>query len=158
MLNLNLPKLPTTITAGQKEILMVTNADLREPANVTLACSEKFEDKLAAALEAQGYKMKRAHEINEARGHGFISSQREGCDMFAAIDPDAPVIVLLTAWQYSHHIASSLAHHRGPILLLANFDGTWPGLVGMLCLAGTMTSLGKIIHVYGQKHLMMNFL
>ncbi|MCF1958098.1 signal transduction protein [Escherichia coli] len=132
------------MTAGSKEILMVTNADLREPANVTCwPVQKKFEDKLATALEAQGYKMKRAHEINEARGHGFISSQREGCDMFAAIDPDAPVIVLLTAWQYSHHIASSLAHHRGPILLLANFDGTWPGLVGMLCLAGTMTSLGK---------------
>ena len=28
-------------------------------------------------------------------------------------------------------------------MLLANFDGTWPGLVGMLCLAGTLTSLGK---------------
>ena len=54
MLNLNLPKLPTTITAGQKEILMVTNADLREPANVTCwPVQKKFEDKLAAALEAQ---------------------------------------------------------------------------------------------------------
>ena len=27
--------------------------------------------------------------------------------------PDAPVIVLLTAWQYSHHLAPSLAKHRG---------------------------------------------
>jgi len=53
------------------------------------------------------------------------------------------VIVLLTAWQYSHHLAPSLAQHRGPVLLLANFDGTWPGLVGMLCMAGTLTSLGK---------------
>jgi hypothetical protein len=33
--------------------------------------------------------------------------------------------------------------HRGPILLLANFDGTWPGLVGMLNMAGTLTSLGR---------------
>ena len=76
-------------------------------------------------------------------GHGFISSQREGSDLFATIDPDAPVIVLLTAWQYSHHLAASLVQHRGPILLLANFDGTWPGLVGMLCMAGTLTSLGS---------------
>ena len=57
-----------------------------------LACAEKFEDKLAAALKAQGYTMKRAHKIDGARGHGFISSQREGCDMFAAIDPDAPLL------------------------------------------------------------------
>nr|WP_314264016.1 signal transduction protein [uncultured Moellerella sp.] len=144
MLNLTLPELPSVISAGDKEILMITNADLREPANLTCwPIQQKFEQKLAEALQAQGYQMKRAHAINEARGHGFISSQREGSDMFAAIDPDSPIIVLLTAWQYSHHIAPSLVHHRGPILLLANFDGTWPGLVGMLCLAGTMTSLGK---------------
>ncbi len=144
MLNLTLPKLPNVISAGHKEILMITNADLREPANLTCwPVQQKFEQKLAEALQAQGYQMKRAQAINEARGHGFISSQREGSDMFAAIDPDSPIIVLLTAWQYSHHIAPSLVHHRGPILLLANFDGTWPGLVGMLCLAGTMTSLGK---------------
>lgn len=144
MLKLTLPKLPNVISAGHKEILMITNADLREPANLTCwPVQQKFEQKLAEALQVQGYQMKRAHAINEVRGHGFISSQREGSDMFAAIDPDSPIIVLLTAWQYSHHIAPSLVHHRGPILLLANFDGTWPGLVGMLCLAGTMTSLGK---------------
>ena len=84
-------------------------------------------------------------------GHGFISSQREGSDLFATIDPDAPVIVLLTAWQYSHHLAASLVHHRGPILLLANFDGTWPGLVGMLYMAGTLTSLGCIALAFGRR-------
>ncbi len=86
--------------------------------------------------------MKRAHEYDAARGHGFISSQKEGSELFAKIDPEAPLIVLLTAWQYSHHIAPSLAKHKGPVLLLANFDGTWPGLVGMLCMAGSLTSLG----------------
>jgi len=144
MLQANLPELPVKYHAAENEILLVANADLREPANVTCwPVQKQFEDKLAVALEKLGYKIKRAHDINESRGHGFISSQREGSDIFSEIDPDAPVIVLLTAWQYSHHIAPSLSHHRGPILLLANFDGTWPGLVGMLCMAGTMTSLGK---------------
>ncbi len=123
---------------------MVTNADLREPANVTCWPTQKsFEQRLEAALEKLGYRMRRAHPVNESRGHGFISSQKEGSDLFATLDPDAPVIVLLTAWQYSHHIAPSLVHHRGPILLLANFDGTWPGLVGMLCMAGCLTSLER---------------
>ena len=90
-----------------------------------------------------GIEAKRAHLYKGDKGHGFISSQREGSDLFATIDPDSPVIVLLTAWQYSHHLAPSLAKHRGPVLLLANFDGTWPGLVGMLCMAGTLNSLGK---------------
>ena len=144
MLQVNLPELPVKYHATENEILLVANADLREPANVTCwPVQKQFEDKLAVALEKLGYNMKRAHDIDESRGHGFISSQREGSDIFSEIDPDTPVIVLLTAWQYSHHIAPSLSHHRGPILLLANFDGTWPGLVGMLCMAGTMTSLGK---------------
>lgn len=142
MLNLTLPANPEMIKAGTGEVLMVTNADLREPANITCWPTQKlFEERLADALETLGYKLRRAHPVNSERGHGFISSQKEGSDLFAGIDPDAPIIVLLTAWQYSHHIAPSLVHHRGPILLLANFDGTWPGLVGMLCMAGCLTSL-----------------
>jgi hypothetical protein len=145
MLSLQLAQAEPQISVGRNEVLLVTNADLRESANV--ACwpvQEKFEHKLHDVLgEEFGVTLRRAHPVKADKGHGFISSQREGSDLFARIDPDAPVIVLLTAWQYSHHLAASLLHHRGKILLLANFDGTWPGLVGMLCLAGTLTSLGK---------------
>ncbi len=145
MLTLNLPQPRPMIQAGEKEVLLVTNADLRESANVECwPVQNKFEDKLQKALAGRfGVSAKRAHLFKTEKRHGFISSQREGSDLFASIDPDAPVIVLLTAWQYSHHLAPSLAKHRGPVLLLANFDGTWPGLVGMLCMAGTLTSLGK---------------
>lgn len=145
MLTLNLPPFKPMIKAGDKEVLLVTNADLRESANVECwPVQSKFEGKLEQALASRfGYKLKRAHGYKNDQRHGFISSQREGSDLFASIDPDAPVIVLLTAWQYSHHLAPSLAKHRGPVLLLANFDGTWPGLVGMLCMAGTLTGLGK---------------
>ncbi|MCM5553823.1 signal transduction protein [Pleomorphomonas sp. NRK KF1] len=141
-------KLPATldqITPAKNEVLFVTNADLRESANVECWPVEaKYEALLEKALADHfGKTLKRAHPIKADKGHGFIASQREGSDVFAAIDPDAPVIVLLTAWQYSHHIAPSLATHRGPVLLLANFDGTWPGLVGMLCMAGSLTALGR---------------
>ncbi len=145
MLTLKLPSSRPLLTTADKEVLLVTNADLRESANVECwPVQSKFEVKLEQALASRfGYKLKRAHAYKNDKGHGFISSQREGSDLFAGIDPDAPVIVLLTAWQYSHHLAPSLARHRGPVLLLANFDGTWPGLVGMLCMAGTLTGLGK---------------
>ena len=145
MLTLTLPAAKPLIKAGDKEVLLVTNADLRESANVECwPVQNKFESKLDQALSSRfGIKTKRAHLYKGDKGHGFISSQREGSDLFATIDPEAPVIVLLTAWQYSHHLAPSLAKHKGPVLLLANFDGTWPGLVGMLCMAGTLTSLGK---------------
>ena len=145
MLTLTLPPAKPLIKAADKEILLVTNADLRESANIGCwPVQNAFEAKLGEALQSRfGVAAKRAHLYKGDKGHGFISSQREGSDLFATLDPEAPVIVLLTAWQYSHHLAPSLAKHRGPVLLLANFDGTWPGLVGMLCMAGTLTSLGK---------------
>jgi hypothetical protein len=144
MLKLALPATRSVTAPAADEVLFVSNADLRESANV--ACwpvEAKYEALLEKALASLGKKAKRAHPIKADKGHGFIAGQREGSDVFAGLDPDAPVIVLLTAWQYSHHLAPSLALHRGPILLLANFDGTWPGLVGMLCMAGSLTALGR---------------
>lgn len=145
MLTLTLPNQPEPAPVAEREVLMVTNADLREPVNISCwPVQQRFEARLEQVLsERHGIKLTRAHPIKADKGHGFISKQREGSDVFANLDPDAPVIVLLTAWQYSHHLAPSLVHHRGPILLLANFEGTWPGLVGLLCMAGTLTSLGK---------------
>ena len=145
MLTLTLPEAPPPARTATNEVLLVTNADLRESANTKCwPVQQKFEARLQEVLITRfGYRMRRAHPVKGDKGHGFISTQREGSDVFASLDPDAPVIVLLTAWQYSHHVAPSLVHHRGPILLLANFEGTWPGLVGMLCMAGTLTSLGK---------------
>ena len=141
----NLPHLNVNEAVQKDEVIVLTNGDLRKSAN--LACwevQEKFEQKLTTALtERLGIKAIRAHRYNDENGHGFIGNQREGSDAFSRIDPHAPVIVLLTAWQYSHHVAPSLLHHKGPILILANFDGTWPGLVGALCLEGSLTSLGR---------------
>jgi hypothetical protein len=60
----------------------------------------------------------------------------------AGIRPDVPVIVVLSSWVWAHHLASSFKLHRGPILLLGNFDGTWPGLVSLLNHAATYDRLG----------------
>src|SRR4030095_3102786 len=42
----------------------------------------------------------------------------------------------------SHHVLAGLSTHRGPILTVANWSGTWPGLVGMLNLNGSLTKQG----------------
>lgn len=130
---------------SSKEIVVLTNGDLRKSANQ--ACWEvqdSFEKKLNKVLQQNfGISTIRAHRYNNEEGHGFLGSQRDGSDAFMGIDPEASVIVLLTAWQYSHHVAPSLLKHKGPILILANFDGTWPGLVGALNLEGSLTSLGR---------------
>lgn len=141
----NLPRLNDHAPVQKDEVVVLTNGDLRKSANLTCwEVQDKFEQKLNLVLkEKLGIKSIRAHRYNDEDGHGFIGNQREGSDAFANIDPNAPVIVLLTAWQYSHHVAPSLVHHKGSVLVLANFDGTWPGLVGALCLEGTLTSLGR---------------
>ncbi|MCH8541818.1 MAG: fucose isomerase [Opitutales bacterium] len=129
--------------AKNKKILLVSNGDLRLSANqVCWPNQAETEEKLKIVLADFGYDLVRAHPYKEDEGHGFIGSQKEGMEVFSKIDPDTPLIVFETVWQYSHHILHGLISHRGPILTLANWSGTWPGLVGMLNLNGSLTKAG----------------
>ena len=83
-----------------------------------------------------------AHPYKEPQRHGFIASQQEGLEVFQHVDPKAPLIVAEAVWQYSHHVLAGLISHQGPILTVANWSGTWPGLVGMLNLNGSLTKAG----------------
>lgn len=65
-----------------------------------------------------------------------------GWDVFAKIDPEAPIVIAEAVWQYSHNILPGLQFHRGPILTVANWSGQWPGLVGMLNLNGSLSKAG----------------
>ncbi len=126
-----------------RTILLVASGDLRQSANeVCWAAQEAMERALTAAVEAFGYKLVRAHPYKPAAKHGFISSQKEGMVVFAGIDSTTPVIVAEAVWQYSHHVLAGLISHQAPILTVANWSGTWPGLVGMLNLNGSMTKAG----------------
>ncbi len=126
-----------------KTILLVANGDLRLSANRTCwPAQHAMEQSLAAAVAKFGYQLVRAHAYDRALGHGFISSQKEGMAVFASIDPDTPLIVAEAVWQYSHHVLPGLVSHRAPILTVANWSGTWPGLVGMLNLNGSLTKAG----------------
>ena len=101
-----------------------------------------MEATLGKALKAEGWTVVRAHPINKEKQHGFIESQKMGMEVFRTLDPNAPLIVAESVWQYSHHVLSGLTTHRGPILTVANWSGTWPGLVGMLNLNGSLTKAG----------------
>ncbi|WP_051680033.1 fucose isomerase [Pseudorhizobium marinum] len=124
-------------------IQMVASGDLRESANVQCwPAQQAMEARIAEAVSATGHSVCRAHPFKADKGHGFIASQREGMDIFADIDPEAPVIVAEAVWQYSHHVLAGLVSHKGPILTVANWAGEWPGLVGMLNLNGSLTKAG----------------
>ncbi|MDX2185406.1 MAG: fucose isomerase [Opitutaceae bacterium] len=126
-----------------KKVYLVANGDLRESANRQCWKTQfEMEQTLTNAIRSAGFEVIRAHPFKQEQGHGFIASQREGMDVFAGIPRDQPVIVAESVWQYSHHVLAGLYSHRGPILTVANWSGTWPGLVGMLNLNGSLTKAG----------------
>ena len=126
-----------------KTVLLVANGDLRNSANeVCWPAQRAMEQRLTAAVAQIGYRLVRAHPYKPAQKHGFISSQKEGMAVFAGLDPETPLIVAEAVWQYSHHLLAGLISHRAPILTVANWSGTWPGLVGMLNLNGSLTKAG----------------
>ncbi len=130
--------LPSTPT-----IILVASGDLRDSANrVCWAAQQQMEQQLTAAIASFGHQVKRGHAYDSSGGHGFISSQRQGIEVFKTIAPNAPLIVAEAVWQYSHHVLAGLMTHQGPILTVANWSGQWPGLVGLLNLNGSLTKAG----------------
>jgi hypothetical protein len=126
--------------ASNRQVQLIASGDLRLSANKNCwAAQHEMEQRLTAAVAAAGYDLVRAHPFKSTEGHGFIASQREGLEVFKRIDPVAPLIVAEAVLQYSHHVLAGLTTHRGPILTVANWSGTWPGLVGMLNLNGSLT-------------------
>ena len=126
------------------EVLLVTSGDLRQSANqVCWPAQRDMEEKLTAAFAQKGYKLVRAHAYDDKVKHGFISSQRQGMDVFMKIHPEAKLVFATAAWQYSHHVLPGLRSHKGPILTAANWSGQWPGLVGLLNLNGSLIKAGK---------------
>ena len=130
-------------TSTTPTVLLLANGDLRVSANqVCWDAQNEMEQTLIKAVKGMGYNIKRAHPYKKDVKHGFIQSQKEGMEVFSKIDPTAPIIIAEAVWQYSHHMLHGLLTHKGPILTVANWSGTWPGLVGMLNLNGSMTKAG----------------
>ncbi len=124
---------------GKDKIYLISNGDFRDSACVE--CWPKQEETLNAlrpVFTKLGVKTEALPKYDAKRRHGFLTRQSEGAEVFSGIDPDAPVVVVLSIWAYAHHVAGPLMTHRGPILLLANFDGTWPGLVALLNHSATL--------------------
>jgi len=140
MMDYALPELKHPERLKKNQVLLVASGDLRPAANRTCwAAQHDMEEKLGQAVSAAGYELIRGHAYCPEAGHGFISSQKQGMEVFAQLDSKAPLIVAEAVWQYSHHVLSGLISHRGPILTVANWSGQWPGLVGMLNLNGSLT-------------------
>ncbi|HTZ58418.1 MAG TPA: hypothetical protein VMB49_09995 [Acidobacteriaceae bacterium] len=129
--------------ASKTEAVLITSGDLRQSANETCwPQQEELERNLTRCFQEQGVALKRAFPVDPTLGHGFISSQRMGMDIFSRIRPDANLVFATAAWQYTHHVLPGMRFHRGPILTVANWSGRWPGLVGLLNLNGSLVKAG----------------
>lgn len=124
----------------EKEVWLVASGDSRLSANQQCwDAQNEMENALINSIKSFGWEVKRAHFYNGEKKHGFIDSQRMGIEVFKGIPHDASLIVAESVWQYSHHVLAGLTTHGGPILTVANWDGKYPGLVGMLNLNGSLT-------------------
>jgi hypothetical protein len=140
----SLPQLRDTPEAPPRTAYLVTSGDSRQPANVNSWPTQvELERIITAEFERNGWQVRRAAPVAEGAQHGFVSSQREGIELFKSIPPDAPLVVAIANWQYSHHVLPGLRTHRGPLLTVANFSGRWPGLVGLLNLNAGLTKMDR---------------
>ena len=143
MSNYIYPKIDLPPQSKANEVALIASGDLRLSANQECWPAQlDMESKLTQVFESQGVKIKRAHTYDPKEKHGFISSQRMGMDVFKNINPNTPLIVAEAVWQYSHHVLAGLRTHKGPILTVANWNGQWPGLVGLLNLNASLTKMG----------------
>ena len=111
-------------------VVLIANGDLRLSANRRCwPAQARVEETVMAAIRREGHDVKRGHDCDPVKGHGFIDSQKHGMQVFREIPPEAPLVVVEAVWQYSHHLLHGLYTHRGPILTVANWSGQWPGLV-----------------------------
>jgi hypothetical protein len=130
-------------TAQPRTVFTIASGDLRPSANITCwPAQEQFEADVTTALAGLGWSVRRAHPFDPDKGHGFIDSQRYGIEVFKNIPVDAPLVVVDAVWQYSHHVLAGLRTHGGPILIVANWSGRYPGLVGLLNLTASLTKAG----------------
>lgn len=141
----SMPEMKTIDPVPAKTAVLIASGDLRLIANVTCWPAQKeLESQAKGAFADLGWTLLRGspEKFSKDERHGFIGSQKQGREVFDNIHPDCPLVVAEAVWQYSHHVLIGLLRHRGPILLLANWSGQWPGLVGALNLRGSLTKAG----------------
>ena len=68
--------------------------------------------------------------LSSYRIEGFITKPNEAIEKLSQIDD--PIIGIYTHWVYGPHTTDGVVGKSNPLLLASNFNGTWPGLVGLL--------------------------
>ncbi|MEO1657699.1 MAG: fucose isomerase [Pseudomonadota bacterium] len=94
---------------------------------------EKATLQLESALDRLGKKHRRIE--------GFISKPDEAVRKLRPIDD--PLIGLYTHWVYGPHTVDGVTGKDNPLLMMSNFDGQFPGLVGLLNTGACLSAEGR---------------
>lgn len=96
-------------------------------------------EKVTVDLEKALDKLGRKH----ARVNGYLTRPHEAIKKLGAINE--PMIGLYTHWVFGPHTVDGVIGKDNPLLMMSNFSGTWPGLVGLL-------NTGACLQAEGRQH------
>lgn len=140
-----IPSLPKRDAVPPKTAILLASGDQRVSANTKCWPTQReTEGQVQGVFEELGWSVRRGspERWSDEQPHGFLFSQAQGREVFEEIDPAAPLVLVESVWQYTGNVLGGLVRHRGPILILCNWSGQWPGLVGALNLRGSLTKAG----------------
>jgi|SRR5688572_19334373 len=76
-------------------VILIANGDLRLSANQRCWPAQmRAEEAVIDAIRREGREVRRGHQCDSEKGHGFIDSQKRGMEIFRWIPEQAPLIVV----------------------------------------------------------------
>jgi len=105
----------------------------QKPNELALPLAQEATRQMSAALQRLG----RSPYLVD----GFLSRPHEAIDKLGRIDD--PMIGLFVHWVYGPHTVDGVVGKDNPLLLTSNFQGVFPGLVGLLNTAACLESVGR---------------
>jgi len=72
---------------------------------------------------------------------GYLTKPHEAIEKLGPIED--PIFGVFVHWVYGPHTTDGVVGKDNPLLLVSNFSGQWPGLVGLLNTAACLESVGR---------------
>ena len=108
--------------------------DYRDMPNQTaLPMLQKANAELERSLDRLGRRHRRVG--------GFLTRPHEAVEELSNLE--GPLIGLYTHWVYGPHTVDGVIGHDNPLLMVSNFSGQWPGLVGLLNTGACLAAEGR---------------
>lgn len=124
---------PQKLTMSQQIAVFLPGDYRSAPNEVALPLVKEHTEKLMAALRRTG--------AEPFLIDGFLTRPHEAIEKLGPVD--APMVGLFSHWVYGPHTVDGVVGKDNPLLLVSNFDGQFPGLVGLLNTAACLEMVGR---------------